>query len=232
MKNIDINISFFVQAKIIERFPDKIELIRDNGFDIHLHSYSHSLYKPKDEIEIYREIEKCKEIYKDFFSKNPKGYRFPLGILNRKDYKILKDLDFKFDSSIFPTLRYRYFNNLNKPTKPYKVNKIVEIPLSVMSNTIRIPISLSFLKLFYPLQFLKKYHSSPLIFGFHLHDLFNLSSTRKLINFKKFHYLRKSKKGLALFLKFNEKLMKEGYNSISIYEIYKKIKDNLPKKNY
>ncbi len=227
-KEKEIYISFFVQAKMIEKFPEKIELIRNNHFEIHLHSYSHSLRKSKDRIEIREEIEKSKEIYQDFFGKNPKGYRFPLGVLREEEYLILKELDFKFDSSIFPTIRPGYFNNLNKPLTPYEVGGIIEIPFSMISKIIRVPIALSYIKLFYPLHFLKKYHFSPLVFDFHLHDLFELSSTKKLTIIKRLPYIRKSKDGLVIFLNFYEKLKKEDYESINISKIYKKIKaDNL-----
>ena len=221
-----IKLSFFVQAKLIEKFPEKIEMLRENRFDIHLHSYSHSLRRPKRLTEIRKEIEKSKEIYQEFFKDIPKGYRFPLGVLNEKEYQILKELDFKFDSSVFPSLRLRFFNNLNKPLIPYEVAGIIEIPFSVISKTIRIPIALSYIKLFYPLHFLRSYCHSPLIFDFHMHDLFNLKSTKRITSLKKLHYMRKSKFGLDIFLKFHQKLIKEGYKSISIYEIYNKTKNN------
>lgn len=222
----EIQISFFIQAKIFEKFPEKIELIRDYNFDIHLHSYLHSLRRSKDLKSTREDIEKSRRIYHDFFGAYPKGYRFPLGFVREKDYLVLNKLNFKFDSSIFPSLRFGFFNNLNKPLKPYKVHGIVEIPFSVISKMIRIPISLSYIKLFYPLHFLMNYHFSPLIFDFHMHDLFNLKITKNL-NFRKLHYIRKSKKGLDIFLKFDKKLKKEGYNSVKIYEIYKNIKNNL-----
>lgn len=217
-----INLSIFVQAKIIERFSEKIELLRKNNFDIHLHSYSHSMRKPKSLKDIREDIEKGIKIYRDFFGKNPTGYRFPYGKLSNKKYIMLKELGFKFDSSIFPTLRIGFYNNLIKPLKPYRVHGIIEIPFSVISNLIRVPIALSYIKLLYPLHFLINYHYSPLIFNFHMHDLFNLRSKERIKNLKKIHYLRKSTNGLYLFLKFYKKLMNEGYKSISIYKIYKK----------
>ncbi|MFX1451366.1 MAG: polysaccharide deacetylase family protein, partial [Promethearchaeota archaeon] len=223
IKEKEIKLSFFVQAKILEKFPEKIELIRDNNFEIHLHSYSHSLQMMLDKKDTHEEIERCKEIYHDFFGEFPKGYRFPLGVLNQNEYFILNKLGFKFDSSIFPTYRPGFFNNLSMPIKPYRVNGIIEIPFSPISKIIRVPISLSYMKIFYPLHFLKSYSISPLIFDFHFHDLYNLSSTQKLTFIRKLPYIRKSKKGLNIFLKFHEKLMIKGYETVSIYEIYKKI---------
>lgn len=227
IKKRKIKISFFVQAKLIEKFPEKIELLKNNNFETHLHSYSHTIRNLKDLKEIREEIIKSKEIYQEFFGHAPKGYRFPLGILRKEEYLILNELDFKFDSSIFPIFRPGFFNNLNKPLTPYKVTDVIEIPFSVISKIIRIPVALSYMKLLYPLHFLMSYNRSPLIFNFHMHDLFKLSSTKKLTRIRQIPYIRKSNSGLGIFLKFHEKLKKEGYKSVGIYEIYKKIRDIL-----
>ena len=167
-----------------------------------------------------KEISKSKEIYQRFFNTSPVGYRFPLGVIERDAYKILNKSGFKFDSSIFPTIRLGHFNNLRKPLKPYFVDGIVEIPFSVISKTVRIPIALSYMKLFYPLHFINNYDFSPIIFDFHMHDLFNLSSTQKLPILKRFIYLRKKDNGLGLFLKFHEKLVNRGYETVKISKIF------------
>ncbi|MBD3212662.1 MAG: polysaccharide deacetylase family protein [Candidatus Lokiarchaeota archaeon] len=221
----NIFVSFFVQAKLFEMYPEKIELIKEYGHDIHLHSYNHEIQKFNTCYnEKYHEILKSKQIFSNFFNKNPIGYRFPLGIIQKSDYKLLDELDFEFDSSIFPNFRIGYFNNLNKPITPYFCNRILEIPFSPISNHIRIPVSLSYIKLFYPLHFLLNYKISPLIFNIHLHDLFRLSSTQRLSFFKRLPYLKSSENGLAIFLKFVDKLSKLGYNSKRIIEIYEEAK--------
>ena len=223
IKERSINISIFLQSKLIEKFPEKLEIIRQNNIDIHLHSYSHSLRKIKNIENATKEIEKSLDIYQNFFGNHPKGYRFPLGIINEKEYKILKELNFKFDSSIFPTIRPGFFNNLNKPLRPYIVQGIVEIPFSVFSNLIRIPISLSFIKLLFPLHFIRNYFITPLIFDFHIHDLYNLSSTNNLNFINRIPYFRFPNKGLDLFLRFHDKLVQEKYHTVKIIDIYKKI---------
>ena len=174
------------------------------------------------------EIKKSKKIYEDFFKKEPIGYRFPLGVLRDKEYKILKENGFKFDSSIFPTYRPGFFNNLDKPLNIYNEEGIIEIPFSVISKTIRIPLSLSYIKLFYPLHFLKKYNNNPLIFDFHIHDLYMLNSTKKLSTMKKLPYIRYRDNGVHLFLRFCNNLKEQGYESIKISKVYEKfISDQL-----
>jgi len=137
-----IPVSFFIQGKLIENFPEQIELLKTNGFDVHCHSYSHLInrrYDPKIDRD---EIEKSREVYRDFFGMNPIGYRYPLGVLNRQSYTLLRETGFKFDSSIFPTWRPRHFNNLSKPLHPYSVKGIVEFPFSVMSPVLYSRVSL------------------------------------------------------------------------------------------
>jgi len=175
IKENEISVSFFVQAKLIDFFPEKIQMIRDSNFEIHLHSYSHSLRKNEHLNSVYEDIKKSRETYQEFFNNDPKGYRFPLGVLEEYEYRILKEFNFKFDSSIFPTFRPNYFNNFTKPLTPYKINNIIEIPFSVISKTIRIPISLSYIKLFYPLHFIAYYDIPLLIFDFLYLSFFNTS---------------------------------------------------------
>jgi len=220
IKEKKIPVSFFIQAKLIEKFPEKIEAIRQNEFDTHLHSYSHSIKNIGNIIMEQKEIEKSKRIYKEFFGKDPIGYRFPLGIINKDMYKVLEDMDFKFDSSIFPTIRPKYFNNLDAPLTPFFVGNVMELPFSVISRALRIPVALSYIKLFYPLHFIKSYRFSPIIFDFHMHDLYDLNSTKKLGALKRVPYMVKRKFGLKLFLKFHDKLENEGYKAIEISKVY------------
>lgn len=225
IKDNKIDVSFFIQSLLIERFPELIELLAENKFDLHLHSYSHSINRFKNSVNERFEIQKSKEIYRCFFNSDPIGYRFPLGIINDNHYFLLKEFGFKFDSSVFPMIRPGYFNNLNKPLFPHIVNGIVEIPFSVISRTIRIPVSLSYLKILYPLHIMKRYNNQYIIFDFHMHDLYNLNSRMQLPFSKRIPYLRNSKNGLNLFLRFHGKLLNEGYKSISILKMYELIKN-------
>jgi len=182
------------------------------------------------------EVKKSKKAYRRFFAKDPLGYRSPLGFINGgNDYKILVSNGFKFDSSIFPSWRPGAFNNLNKPLTPYFLNScpIVEFPFTVFSDIIRIPIALSYIKLFgSPYLYLLKLSSLPnlIIFDFHLHDLFRLTSVDKIFLenrlpffYKKLFkriYQEKEDTGFLILNEFIQSLQKKRYIFLKLADVY------------
>ncbi len=182
LKKRKIPLTCFVQGSLFETHQDRINQLAQLDTEFELHSYSH----PKPKTRNFKfEIEMGKEVYKRFFDKDPIGYRAPLGVIDDEDYKILSDEGFKFDSSVVPSIRPGTFNNMAKPTNPYFLNdkRMVEFPLTVLSNIVRIPLSLSYAKLIgWPyIRFLKTFNLSNLIiFNMHIHDLFQLNSSEKI----------------------------------------------------
>lgn len=229
----NIPLTCFVQGSLFETHPSELEKLATLDVEFELHSYSHP--RPY-ELDMQLEVERGKEAYKRFFAKNPMGYRSPQGVIDEKDYELLVSHGFKFDSSIFPSLRPGVFNNLSKPTKPYLVNNlgIVEFPFTVFSKVIRIPIALSYIKLLgKPYLHLMKIFNLPdlIIFDFHLHDLFPLNSSdniplektpfldRRI--FKRIYQERKD--GLSTLDQFIEVLQKRGYTFLKLTDIYQTI---------
>jgi len=186
LKRRHVPLTIFVQGSLLENFPDAIERLCKLDVEFELHSYSHLKYKNTN---TQYEVELGKKAYIKFFGKNPKGYRFPSGIFNHEDYAILAKNGFQYDSSIFPSIRPGAFNNLNMPIKPYYLveHKIVELPFTVFSRFVRIPIALSYIKLLgWPYLDLLKLSPLPnvIIFNFHMHDLFTLPMASDLKNEK------------------------------------------------
>lgn len=231
LKEKNIPLTCFVQGSLLESHSTQIESFFALDVEFELHSYSHPGSKS---INTRFEIEKGREAYRRFFGENPLGYRSPLGIINDQDYEILTANGFKFDSSVFPSLRPGVFNNLRKPTKPYHINGlgITEFPFTVFSDVIRIPIALSYLKLIgKPYIYLLKAFSLPslIIFCFHLHDLFELSSSNKIPLkeypliyrkiFRKIYQERKS--GLLILEEFIKILQKKEYMFLKLIDVYK-----------
>ena len=230
-----IPLTCFVQGSILETHPEAVEQLSTLDIEFELHSYSHP--GPK-EMNTMLEIQKGREVYRRFFGEDPLGYRSPLGIINsNKDYGILAANGFKFDSSIFPSLRPGVFNNLRKPTKPYLMNdsKIIEFPFTVFSDVIRIPIALSYLKLLgSPYLYLLKVFNlrNLIVFNFHLHDLFELSSSDKIFlkrtafvyrRVLKRIYSKRKLNGLALLDKFITILQRKRYGFSKLADVYEEI---------
>lgn len=236
LKERDIPLTCFVQGSILKTHPTQIKQLSALDIEFELHSYSHP--RPK-EMDTKLEIERGKEAYRIFFGKDPVGYRSPLGVISDRDYEVLASNGFGFDSSIFPSLRPGAFNNLRKPTKPCFVNnlKIVEFPFTVFSSVIRIPIALSYIKLLgEPYLYLLRTFPLPnlIIFGFHLHDLFELSSSRK-IPFQKSSFVYKSifkriysrgkLNGLRLLDEFISLCLRKGYAFSKVVDIYQVVSE-------
>lgn len=230
-KERDIPLTCFVQGSLLETHPAQIEQLYTLDVEFELHSYSHP---GPQEMNTEFEIEKGKEAYRRFFSEDPLGYRAPLGVINGSDYEILASNGFRFDSSIYPSIRPGTFNNLTKPTKPYILNnsQIVEFPIAVLSDIIRVPVSLSYIKLLGKpyLRLLKTFNlPSLIIFDFHLHDLFQLNSSNK-IPLKKFPFIYQkifkriyhqgSINGLYVVNELIMMLKKRGYTFSKLIDIY------------
>jgi peptidoglycan/xylan/chitin deacetylase (PgdA/CDA1 family) len=213
-----IHPSIFVQAKLIERLPEKIETLRRAGFDLHLHSYSHPL---KRKLNDYYEIQKSVELYRDFFGRSPTGYRFPQGDIRDEDYRWLREFGLRFSASVFPTIRPGYFNNLSKPLFPYMVDEVLEIPFAVLSEVLRIPVSISYMKLVYPLHLMVKPSdaTSVIVVDLHLHDLYDLKATAGMRLFDRIPYMRKRRDGVRVLLDYHRRLMAFGFSETSMSRI-------------
>lgn len=232
-KEKGIPLTCFVQGSLLETHPAQIKQLSALDVEFELHSYSHP--SPKESNTEF-EIKRGKEAYKRFFGKEPIGYRAPLGVINGSDYEILASHRFKFDSSIFPSIRPDTFNNSRKPTKPYFLDnlRVVEFPLTVFSSIIRIPVALSYIKLFGKSYFyLLEIFPLPnlIIFCFHLHDLFQLSSSRR-IPLEKYTLIYKrifkriyqgGKEGLPVLSKLVAILQRKRYTFSKLTDVYEMI---------
>ncbi len=228
-----IPLTCFIQGSLFETHSDKIGLLTELDTELELHSYSHP--RPR-QTDTRIEVEKGKEAYQKFLGKEPLGYRSPLGVVNDGDYQVLVDNGFKFDSSVFPSLRPGTFNNLSKPNKPFYVNtpRIIEFPFTVFSEVIRIPIALSYIKLLgKPYFYLLKACNLPglIVFDFHLHDLFKLNSADKIpmnkhslpyrLIFRRIY--QKYQDGLNILDKLITILEEKGYSFQKLIDVYEAV---------
>lgn len=240
LKGRGIPLTCFVQGSILETHPNEVERLFALDIEFELHSYSHP---GPWQMDTEFEVAKGKEVYREFFGRDPIGYRSPLGVIERKDYEILASNYFRFDSSVFPSLRPGTFNNLRKPTRPYLIDnpKIVEFPFAVFSDIIRVPIALSYIRLLGKpyLYLLKTFHLPNLVvFDFHLHDLFELSSSDK-IPLEKFSFIHNrifrkiyqggQTTGLHILDELIGVLQKRGYKFMKLIDVYEAIHTEEPR---
>ncbi len=246
LKNIPILVKFlndqsipltcFIQGSLFETHPEKLNDFFELDIEFEPHSYSHP---GPDDMDFDFEIRKSISAYKGYTGTAPLGYRSPDGYINGNVYyETLWTNGIKYDSSIFPSFRPGRFNNLNHPTEPYPVlsGKMIELPFSVLSPILRIPISLSYLKLFgqcflQALQLLEL--PNLIIFDFHLHDLSRLSNVDHIFvqnNLSILHsrifkdiYQTKGDQGFLFLQKFINILNAKNYEYMRVKDIYQEI---------
>jgi len=220
----------FVQGSLLETHWQQVSQLYELDIEFGLHSYSHPA---PGKMNFEFEISTGRETYRNVFGCYPAAYRSPMGFVNEECFRLLAENGFKYDSSIFPSFRPGVFNNLRSPIKPFLVNEsgVVEFPCAVLSSFIRIPVSLSYIKLMgKPYWFLLKTMKLPnlIVSGFHLHDLFQLSSAAEipLINYSPIHravlqreYLRE-KSGMFLLEKLIDMLGQKGYTFVKLRDVY------------
>jgi len=226
-KKLNIPLSLFVTTNIFEDYPSSFELAAALGDDFHSHSHTHNTFNP----DAHFEINESKLTFEKYFGCVPLGYRAPQGVLGPNDLELLNKYEYKFSSSVFPSLRPGKYNNIFAPVDPviYE-NGFVEMPFSVIKK-IRYTYSLSYFKLMG--KNLNKLLISSfglpniVVFDSHLHDyIYNEKSFNQLPPLLKVAFsVRKSygKKYIAEAVKI---LKHRGYEFITMTELYEEIKNS------
>lgn len=216
-----VPISAFIRTDVLINHPGSLDIIKKIANDYHCHSHTHNTRNFDSEAEISTTF----ETFEKYFGHKPLGYRAPQGILYDNDIDLLKNLGFKFSSSIFPSYRPLKYNNLFMPIQPFIYsNGIMELPFSVIPK-LRYTISLSYLKLlgFNINNVLFNLFGLPnvIIFDSHLHDyIVNEESFSKLPKGLKFVWGINKYSGQKYFKDFISLLKSKGYRFITMSELY------------
>jgi polysaccharide deacetylase family protein (PEP-CTERM system associated) len=158
--------TFFVVGEIVEKHPDIIEKIIGEGHEIAFHGYYHEPLWESDAVKLRLEIEKFNSLIK----KKCAGFRAPSFSLRnetRWTLKVLEEMSFLYDSSIFPS-KTPLYGVSRAPIRPYRVSendvtmedengKLWEFPVLVYPFPgANLPISGGFFLRFFPLYVLIK----------------------------------------------------------------------------
>ncbi|QHS16678.1 polysaccharide deacetylase [haloarchaeon 3A1-DGR] len=96
---LDLPASFFIPGHTIESFPEAVGEIVDRGHEIQVHGWRHSTWYETPEEE-RADIERAIDAVYDVTGERPTGFRSPAAELSDTTLEILRDLDFRFDSSL------------------------------------------------------------------------------------------------------------------------------------
>jgi len=223
-----IKLTAFVTGEILHRKERVIARLQDLGTEFGIHTFSHQMnfgFDLTDKKKLQEEVQKGKEAFINYFGRVPQAYRAATGVVSKEYLKIIAQAGFQIDSSIFPSFRPGYFNNLNENTEPHLLQgtNLLEIPFSVVPK-IRLVISQSYIKLFglplYKLALNLFGFPRLIVFDFHLADLFPNPTRKKLTIPLRLAHRRNLKHGLKCFERVIEYFQKQNYENKYLSEIY------------
>jgi len=150
VKKHNVKLTAFLVTSLLDKYgADYKKLAERIPVKFAIHSHAHDMSNPCSRAD----IEESVRAFHKFTGQNPIGYRAPVGQITREGMNTLLDLGFRYDSSIYPSVRPGRpgYNNLHLPVAPFRVTReadsILEIPFASLSG-VRLVFSLSYVKLF------------------------------------------------------------------------------------
>lgn len=226
LESRDVPLSCFLQTEILDTCSESIAPLRAADVPVEFHAHSHT-HPPRGTADVSYEVAESVDHVRREFGTDPIGFRFPDGTTNSSDYEVLAEHDVDFSSSMFPSWRPGRFNNLRGSRNPYAVleSDVVELPFTVYSDYLRVPVSLSYLKLF-GAAYERLVTTAPpdvIVFDFHMHDLVVPPTFSELSLPYKAIYARRKHAGMELLDQFIQRLQEQGYRFGRLTDLYSKV---------
>jgi polysaccharide deacetylase family protein (PEP-CTERM system associated) len=134
---LSIKATFFLQGMVARQYPQIVKLINNHGHDIQTHGFSHRPLHALTPQEFRNELIQSKKEIEQICGRKITGYRAPAFSVSSSTpwaYDILGELEFEFDSSVFP-MKMRRYGIDNSPVQPFLINykggTLVEFPIAV-----------------------------------------------------------------------------------------------------
>jgi polysaccharide deacetylase family protein (PEP-CTERM system associated) len=133
----NIKATFFVLGWVAKQIPQLVKDIAAKGHEIGCHSFFHRLIYNLSPAEFRTDTWRAKDLLEQISGKKVRGYRAPsysITSSSRWALDILNELDFEYDSSIFPIFHDRY-GIPNAPRFQHQIEgtKLNEFPISTSS---------------------------------------------------------------------------------------------------
>jgi polysaccharide deacetylase family protein (PEP-CTERM system associated) len=136
--------TFFCLGVFAEEHPELVKQIVQGGHEVGCHGYAHRSVRGL-ELESFRDdIARAKVAVLNACGREPVGYRAPgfsLGPGDRAKHEVLRDLGFKYDSSVFPT-EFAGPEHSRAGRRPWElVSGLWELPVAVAClGPLRVPL--------------------------------------------------------------------------------------------
>jgi polysaccharide deacetylase family protein (PEP-CTERM system associated) len=189
--------TFFVLGKLAEDIPNLINEIYDSGHEIANHGYSHISINNLSPVDFKLDLERSSDAIYKVCKSYTTGFRAPYFSINSKtlwSIDILKQLGFKYDSSVQPFGYHPDYGMKNSSSQIYRFdNGLIEIPMSVTKTFgFKIPCSGGAYFRFYPYKIFSHLfrtsneQNNYSIFYIHPWELGGKSDSKENFNFAKF----------------------------------------------
>lgn len=132
-----VKATFFVLGYVADRYPGLIRKVADEGHEIALHGYYHRRVHQLTPAQFREDILRGLKAVQNAGGKLVHGFRAPMFSVNGSATWVLeelRELGFRYDSSIFP-IRNRYYGIPGAsrfPYHPFAGDPFVEFPLSTV----------------------------------------------------------------------------------------------------
>lgn len=95
LRENDIKTTFFLTGFWVEKYPDMVKKIAEEGHEIGNHTYSHPHLNSLGEKEIELEVQKVHNLIKELTEKDPDLFRPPFGEYSNKVVSVLDRMGYK-----------------------------------------------------------------------------------------------------------------------------------------
>jgi len=134
LESFEVKATFFIVGWVAERHPDLVRTIQKQGHEIGCHSYAHRKVYDLTPVQFKEDTYRAKAILEDTTGVKVRGYRAPSYSITKKSLwalDILAELNFEYDSSIFPVYHDNY-GIPDAPRFPYTLpdSGLTEYPIS------------------------------------------------------------------------------------------------------
>ena len=222
---------FTVTSLLAQYGEDLRRLERLVPLELAVHSHTHN---PSNGSGI-AELEAAHEAFLKFTGSNPRGYRAPIGQIDKAGLGNLMDFGYQYDSSIYNSIRpgeYGYFN-LHLPNLPFWLtrggeDRLLELPFTSIS-AVRVVFALSYAKLLgWGL-----YSSLLRVFGLpgvalllvHPYNFYTRQVANGLHGLEKWALIRNDGRSFEYFENMVRALTDRGYEFAFVGEMYTMLKD-------
>ncbi len=139
--------TFFVLGYVADQFPELVRQVADAGHEIGVHSYHHQHVYQLTPQQFRADVSRAREAVENASGRQAIGYRAPMFSINRSALwalESLREMGFKYDSSVFPTrnMLYGFPEAPRFPYRPFGNGSFVEFPLStVRVSGVNLPVA-------------------------------------------------------------------------------------------